>query len=346
MSVSKVGLAARCFARAEAALATSQLRVAAAAASDGLSALPASSAPPTLQLALLNAQGIALHHLGDADTAQQSLEHALDVALHVARMGAADDNYLGVGGCLIDLAANHLRRGDQVSAETALKRSGYMLSRAYRPSAAASGCLLVVQGLLHEARDEHQAAFDAQQKAHSTLLSSHQLAASGPHGPHIAGWLQAARAGSIWALLSLGKPRAAETLAAADLQRIDGAADDGEWAPREREYARSLAAIATLELVDEEGSGVTASARRREAIRQLHGCTTALDALLGDDHEEVVRARGNVEVAARHAAERHAGQGAVAPRQEYQRHWQPSLGCGLAAAAPPAPLAGAGAALT
>ena len=70
------------------------------AASDGLAALPSSSPSPTLQLALLNAQGVALHLLGDVGAAHESLRLALDVALSTARRGSGDDDYTGIAGCL------------------------------------------------------------------------------------------------------------------------------------------------------------------------------------------------------------------------------------------------------
>ena len=320
---------ARCFARAEAALAAAQHRAAVTAAADGLSALPTTT--PTLHLALLNAHGIALHHLGDLDGAHQSLTHALDVAQHIARRGASDDNYLGIGGCLIDLAANHLRRGEVDAADRALKRGKYMLARAYRPTQAATACLMVLRGMVHEARDEHKAALDAQQSACELLLKHGHSGMAESAAPHAVSWLQAARSGSIWGLIALGKPRAAETLATADLQRIDA---DNSSMREQREFARSIAAIAALERLQHstESSATATRTAQGRCVEILHEVAHALAILCGEQaHPEVVRAQANAEMAALHAAQSDSmGQGPMGTLDlQWQRHWQPSLGCGL-----------------
>ncbi len=352
---------ALCFGRATTALAASRVEAAAAAASDGLAALPSSSPSPTLQLALLNAQGVAFHLLGDVGAAHDSLGLALDVALSTARGGAGDDDYTGIAGCLIDLAANHLLAGEVDSADKALKRSRFMLTRAYRPSEAAHACLLNVQGLLHEARDEPEAALDAHQRAHHLLVGQRRAS-----GAHVEGWICASRAGSIWAMLRLGQPQGAEALAAADLERIGHARDGDEWPLREREYARSLAAMATLAnlarradaLAGASGTGggagagagaAAATAACMMSVRRLHGVADALANALGAAHSEAVRARHNAGIADRYAraptSAGHAGdEGSEwrSPPLQWQRHWQPALGCGFAARAVP-PEAGEGA---
>ena len=337
-------LSAQCFGRASTALAASRAEAAAAAASDGLAALPPSPAP-TLQLGLLNAQGVALHLLGDVQAAHESLGRALVVALTVARDGAGDDDYSGIAGCLIDLAANHLLAGDEGAAEKALKRSQFMLTRAYRPSETVHACLLNVQGLLHEARDEPKAALDAHQRAHHTLLEQR-----GAADAHIDGWVRAARAGSIWGLLRLERSQAAETLATADLARIADDRDGLGWPVREREYTRSLAAMATLMRIDsltngqngarEAGEGVPAAASRTMSVHRLHGVADALHAL-GVSHPEVLRARRNARVADTYASAP-TSDGAAGERSpsllgllQWQRHWQPALGSGFAARALP-----------
>lgn len=333
---------AQCFGRASTALAASRAEAAAAAASDGLAALPPSPAP-TLQLGLLNAQGVALHLLGDVQAAHESLGRALDVALTVARDGAGDDDYSGIAGCLIDLAANHLLAGDVGAADKALKRSQFMLTRAYRPSETVHACLLNVQGLLHEARDEPKAALDAHQRAHHTLLEQR-----GAADAHIDGWVRAARAGSIWGLLRLDRSQAAETLATADLARIADDRDGVGWPVREREYTRSLAAMATLMRIDSPtngsqgaraaGEGVPAAASRTMSVHRLHGVADALTHALGADHPEVLRARRNARVADTFASAPTSDGGAGERRLrllQWQRHWQPALGCGFAARALP-----------
>ena len=338
-------LSAQCFGRASTALAASRAEAAAAAASDGLAALPPSPAP-TLQLGLLNAQGVALHLLGDVQAAHESLGRALDVALTVARDGAGDDDYSGIAGCLIDLAANHLLAGDEGAAEKALKRSQFMLTRAYRPSETVHACLLNVQGLLHEARDEPKAALDAHQRAHHTLLEQR-----GAADAHIDGWVRAARAGSIWGLLRLDRSQAAETLATADLARIADDRDGVCWPVREREYTRSLAAMATLMRIDSPtngsqgaraaGEGVPAAASRTMSVHRLHGVADALTHALGADHPEALRARRNARVADTFASAPTSDGGAGERRPsllsllQWQRHWQPALGCGFAARALP-----------
>ena len=338
-------LSAQCFGRASTALAASRAEAAAAAASDGLAALPPSPAP-TLQLGLLNAQGVALHLLGDVQAAHESLGRALVVALTVARDGAGDDDYSGIAGCLIDLAANHLLAGDEGAAEKALKRSQFMLTRAYRPSETVHACLLNVQGLLHEARDEPKAALDAHQRAHHTLLEQR-----GAADAHIDGWVRAARAGSIWGLLRLERSQAAETLATADLARIADDRDGLGWPVREREYTRSLAAMATLMRIDsmtngqngarEAGEGVPAAASRTMSVHRLHGVADALTHALGVSHPEVLRARRNARVADTYASAP-TSDGAAGERSpillgllQWQRHWQPALGSGFAARALP-----------
>jgi len=333
---------AQCFGRASTALAASRAEAAAAAASDGLAALPPSPAP-TLQLGLLNAQGVALHLLGDVQAAHESLGRALDVALTVARDGAGDDDYSGIAGCLIDLAANHLLAGDVGAADKALKRSQFMLTRAYRPSETVHACLLNVQGLLHEARDEPKAALDAHQRAHHTLLEQR-----GAADAHIDGWVRAARAGSIWGLLRLDRSQAAETLATADLARIADDRDGVGWPVREREYTRSLAAMATLMRIDSPtngsqgaraaGEGVPAAASLTMSVHRLHGVADALTHALGADHPEVLRARRNARVADTFASAPTSDGGAGERRLsllQWQRHWQPALGCGFAARALP-----------
>jgi hypothetical protein len=76
---------------------------------------------------------------------------------------------------------------------------------------------------------------------------------------------------------------------------------------REREYTRSLAAMATLMRIDSPtngsqgaraaGEGVSAAASRTMSVHRLHGVADALTHALGADHPEVLRARRNARVA-------------------------------------------------
>ena len=168
---------------------------------------------------------------------------------------------------------------------------------------------------------------------------------------HIDGWVRAARAGSIWGLLRLERSQAAETLATADLARIADDRDGLGWPVREREYTRSLAAMATLMRIDsltngqngarEAGEGVPAAASRTMSVHRLHGVADALTHALGVSHPEVLRARRNARVADTYASAP-TSDGAAGERSpsllglmQWQRHWQPALGSGFAARALP-----------
>ena len=323
----------RCLKSADSLLSESSFRAAAIAADDGLAALPASP-PQSLRLALLNVHGVALHLLGDLVGAHETLSDGLDVALASARSGTADDDYIGLGGVMTDLAANHVRRGDVHNAASLLKRSKYMLARAYRPSDLANACLHVCTGLMHEASGAYDAALDSQQSAH-TLLCTPSLAQA-TDSFRLAGWTQAARAGSIWAMLRLERTKAAEVLALADL-------DPGRMQAlgiQEQAFSQSLASIATLERMQEPSEracdGCVPSAAHRVAATRLHAVADALSGILGEEHEEVMVARLNSRRAQHALVGRPDGGAAEYSTAEqlepWTRHWQPALGAGIAAA--------------
>ena len=311
-----------------------EFSLAAEVAAEALGVLPP-GAPAAARRTLLNIHGVALHLLDDGANAHESLAGALQVALRAASSGdGGHDSYADVGGTLGDLAANHIRNGELDAADAALKRGTYMLKRAYRPSPTASACLLNVRGCLHEARGELASALNAHQEAHSLLLS----VPGEPPPPH-AGWLQACRHGSAWAMIQLGDAAAAEMLCASDARADRLAPLDA----RERALAQSRYAIASLQrLYDDErvargdgdGGGrdapsraaPTAEARRAEAMRELHIAAEALHTCLGDAHAEVHAAWHNLAVA-RAAIDATAADAEDTP--SWQRHWQPALGAGL-----------------
>ena len=324
--------AAQALSRAKTCLHQSRYAAAASAALEGLSHTCHSSHAATVRLQLLNARANAQQMGGLIVEAHDTLEEALDLALTTARSGAADDDYIGIGGCLIDLAANHIKRGSTDTADAALRRAQYMLKRAYRPSSSAHACLLNVRGLLHEARGEHQSAFDAHQESHSALVGC------SADQPHSLVWVQAARSGSVWALLQMGKVDAAQMLAAADVARLH---DDraAAWPPRERHIACSLSALTDLQRAfcgrPPEKAGV------REAALELRRVAADMAELVdSDDHEDVTLARRNAEVASRldkgldQSVEQSAAEdqdGLILREILRERHWQPALGVGLAA---------------
>ena len=272
-------------------------------------------------------------------------------------------------------------RGEHELAAQSLKRASFMLRRAHRPSPAGRACLLNVHGLLHEARGQYAEAIDAHQESHRLLLSvtdaggvsgggaAGSTAAAGPAaasrwprgaevtGPRSAGWLHAARTGSAWAMLRSG----GRGLAAADaIAHADLAADRLHTLDlRERAYARSLAAVTTLQRLSEASAttavdGIRSSAidsvgtgdgehaggvRRRHdemhrAISMLRETEGALTTLLGPEHVEVHGARQNLRVA--HEALAVAPSGAPgdgacgdALPLAWHRHWQPAIGAAL-----------------
>jgi len=321
---------ARCIAKAQAAIAASRHPEAVAAASEGLSALPASP-PATLHLALLNAHGLAMHFLGELDAANDSLTHAVTIS----NGGIADDEYIGIGGCLIDLAANHMRRGDTDAANVALKRSRYMLDRAYRPSNAARACHFNVRGLLHESCHEYEEAFEAQQQAHKLFMSAELDSCSLPIS-----WKQASRSGSVAALLRLDRSKAAQTLITADMERMGGyglvGTTEDRCAAHEMEYVRSLAAIASLLHLHDcshlgaEPADEVSSARTRAAL-QLREVAYSLGSIPGISCAEVSCAQQNADAAFRYTAARDDPDRCKnnLPSLQWQRHWQPALGCGI-----------------
>ena len=108
--------AAHHVAAATAQLARLELKSAQAYADLGLKALPkagdvSSNGSLSLQRALLNTQGLALHLLADYDAAHEQLSAALSVQT------VPNDDYADLAGLLSDLSANHLARGEVDDAE-------------------------------------------------------------------------------------------------------------------------------------------------------------------------------------------------------------------------------------
>ena len=311
--------AAKALAACESHLRTGHLSLAASAADGGMKSLP-NTAPSSLRRTLLNAQGVALHLLGESETAHECLSAALVVATHAAAAGeGGHDSYEDIGGTLGDLAANHIKMGQHDEAEAALKRGIFMLKRAYRPSSTVRACLLNVRGCLHEAQGDDVAALAAHEEAHSLLLATD---AAHAHERH-AGWLQACRHGSAWTMLRTGSAAGAVTLSAADTS-------DERLAPldaRERAFARSRHAIAILQrMLEAEQPNIKLSEPRRIAAAtlaavDLNYAADELASCLGDGHAETVAARAN------HQAARRAISEGTSPT--WTQHWQPALGAGL-----------------
>ena len=330
---SRLAEAVRHLQQANTSLTLHHLHPAASAAVDGLAALPQSS-PASLQLALLNTHGVALHLLGEVDGAHATLTQALDIALGIGRTGGADDDFVGLGGVLCDMAANHIRCGQADDAAAALKRSRYMLLRAYRRSESARACLLSCTGLLHEMTGDMEAALAAHEEAHAVLCSPR--AADGLPPRRVASWTQSARAGVIGCSLRLHRTRAADVLASAGVCKTRLEA----LCPIERGFARSLASISTLQrraaprdaTEDAEAEAAGEAAEAETALAALRAVADSLASLMGPEHDQAKVARGNVAAAEAVLADGTALTGG------WERHWQPALGAGIAAALrPPRP---------
>ena len=304
--------AARALASAEAYLRACKLQAAAAAAEAGLRALP-SNAPPSCHRLLLNAQGLALHLQGDNEAANDALQGALHAAKVAATAGDGDDSYVDIGGVLSDLAAKHAALGDLDAADAALKRGAYMLSRAYRPSAAAKACLLNVRGCLFSVRGDDAAALSAHEEAFALLCATPSAPSPPRPSPHSSGatsddtipvhddllpsWEAACRAGVAWAMLRTGGTAGAEAIATSAM-RTHGSRMDA----REEVYGRGLAAVAVLQRLQDGGSsgregaidgvrgGTAPGGRRRpddecqRAVAALEGVASSLEGMLGGEH--------------------------------------------------------------
>lgn len=283
-----------------------------------------------LRVTFHNLRGIALHLMGETAQAHAALSTAIDEATHAAVAGqGGDDAYMDVGGALNDLAANYIVSGDLEAADAALKRATYMLKRAYRPSAVARACVLNMRGCLLERHGDYAAALESHEEAHALLCAAH--VADGQHAQH-AGWVQAARHGSVWAMLRLGHAPAAATLSAADLS-------EERMEPldlRERAFARGRHAVAVLQQQQHDGSSAVPTeshddqARAADqALRELQGVAESLAVCLGPAHPETQRAESNLLLA--HAATRRNTSASPEPLP-WQQPWQPALGVGLRSA--------------
>ena len=307
--------AGQCLARATRSYRLCDWHASVESAEEGLSqALPAAASLDVKRL-LLNTQGLSLHLLGETEAAHERLTEALKMAT-AAAAGGGHDAYVDIAGALGDVAANHIARQELSEAEAALKRGLFMLQRAYRPSSVARAVLLQVRGLMYEAQGEYTAAFDSHQDAHATLVATPPAPPLDDRAPS---WLQACRSGSTWALLQQGSSAAADALAAAD---VSGASRLTPLDPREKAFARSLAAITSLSAAaTQDGPSGSALAAQMQGAATLRSVVDELTACLGAEHQETCKARENAAMASGGAADE--------MMMKWRRHWQPALGCGL-----------------
>tara|TARA_B100000524_G_scaffold303443_2_gene178380 strand:- start:918 stop:1859 length:942 start_codon:yes stop_codon:yes gene_type:complete len=261
--------------------------------------------------------GIGEHLSGRYASAQHELSEALDLAEAAARRGEAHDAYVDIVGSLVDLAANSIQLGDGSptacdDAAVLLRRGGFMIQRAYRPSQAAQASLLQVSGLLYAARGDHAGAFDKHQAALQKLCLP-GIATTARPGWRC--WSHAAIAGSVSATIAQGQPEAASLLAAGG---VSEASD-----PWSAAIASSNAAIAQLEVVRHAkaggGSGERELADTETAGASLHRAAAELGEILGEDHPSTRDARENAATLL-----------LPCERWTFRALWQPAMGAGLA----------------
>lgn len=258
-----------------------------------------------------NLLGIAYHQAAQWDAAHAELNAALHVAEESAARGEAHDAYVDLGGVLIDLAANHIRRGQCDTASLLLKRVGFMLRRAYRPSDPAQASLLNVSGLLAAALGKHEEAFERQQAAFALLCK--------PSASNVpVAWSHAVKAASVSALLAQGNVRAGAKLATMALASVHADEPDIRTAC----IARSNAAVAAVEVLRAEANqGTGDRSAVRAAASQLSQVAEDLACTLGVKHPEVQLARANA----------FAINGGELPPigWRFAQHWQPLMGAAL-----------------
>jgi len=81
---------------------------------------------------LLHCQGLLSYYNGSFSNATKHLEDALKLLTETSNFAMVDDQYIDLGGILVDLAIIHMHCGNLEAAEKLLRRCQFMVKKAYR----------------------------------------------------------------------------------------------------------------------------------------------------------------------------------------------------------------------